>query len=349
VLAVILMTEIARQPIFAAAAPARLTIVRALLAVPAIAAFLMRRHAVAFPSLLVVLLAATSMVGDQGFRTLETFRSFFGVARISAVDVPGLGDNVMMLSHGTALHGAQAPVGPLGCKPLVYYAEETPIGQVFVTTKAARPAIDVGAVGLGTGTVATYVRRSDRMTFFEIDPLMVAIANSPKYFAYTTECAKTPPRFVIGDARLSLARVPDGAFDILLIDAFSSDAVPAHLMTVEAMRMYLSKIKPEGIVVLHLSNRNLDLMAPAQAGALAAGGHALYQHHAANPNLPFLWESSEDAVILARDEAALAPYAADPRWSRATATVRPWTDNYMNLIGALIARTRERIAGKEAA
>jgi predicted O-methyltransferase YrrM len=319
----------------------KMTLVKATLAITLVAAFLLRRHVLAFPGLLVMLLVSGSLIGDQ-VEVRQTWRSFFGVARQSVVNLEAYGGDVMMLAHGTTLHGAQAPVGPYGCKPMVYYAEETPIGQVFITSRAVKPALNFGAVGLGTGTVATFVRETDRMTFFEIDPLMVEIATNPAYFSYIGECAKGPIDFVMGDARLTLSQESNDKYDVLLIDAFSSDAVPAHLLTVEALKMYLTKIKPDGVVVLHLSNRNLNLLQPAQASALAAGAATLFRKHTADPNLPFLWESSEDVVIMARNPQALAAYASDPRWEPSQAVVRPWTDDYTNLVGALIARAMER-------
>ncbi len=314
-------------------------VVKSLLAVTMIAAFVLRANSFVFVGLLAMLLAASSIVGDR-VEVLHTWRSFFGVARQSRVDVPNFANGIMMLSHGSTLHGAQAPAGPYGCKPLLYYDEQTPIGEVFVKTKAARPMISIGAVGLGTGTVSTFVRPTDKLTFFEIDPMIVKIASDPKHFSYISECADGPIDFVLGDARLTVTRQPNDQFDILLIDAFSSDAIPAHLLTVEAVKTYLSKIKPDGIVILHLSNRNLNLRDPAEAVAIAAGGHALFQHYESDPQKPFMWESSEDVLIIARNEAALAPYVSDPSWRRATATVRPWTDDYTNLVGALISQTK---------
>jgi spermidine synthase len=315
-------------------------LVKMLLAVTMLAAFMLRINSLAFAALLTILIVSASMVGDR-VEVLQHWRSFFGVVRKSTVDVPGMGGQVVMLAHGTTLHGGQAVNPNFQCKPLSYYAEETPIGQVFTTTRRARPAINVGAVGLGTGTVSTYVRAADHMTFFEIDPLMVSIATSPRNFSYISNCALGHVGFVLGDARLTVTRQPNDQFDILLIDAFSSDAVPAHLLTVEAIKTYLTKIKPDGIVILHLSNRNLDLRGPAQAAAVASGGHGLLQRHVGDPQKPFMWESSEDAVIIARNEAALAPYANDPRWTRAKTSVRPWTDDYTNVAGSLVARMRQ--------
>jgi spermidine synthase len=187
------------------------------------------------------------------------------------------------------------------------------------------------------------------MSFFEIDPLMVQISTDPSYFSYTSKCAKGPIDFVLGDARLTLTKESPNKYDLLLVDAFSSDAVPSHLLTVEAMRMYLTKIKPDGVAILHLSNRNLELLGPAQAAVMAAGGAALTQRHLADPKLPSLSDASEHVVIFARSAEVLAPYRADPRWRPAVATVRPWTDDYTNLVGALVRRAQENWAKRSGA
>jgi SAM-dependent methyltransferase len=263
------------------------------------------------------------------------------VLRVSQAGAPALGGEVRLLSHGTTLHGAEALSPAFRCRPLVYYTPHTPIGQVFRALQAARPALRIGAVGLGAGRVAAYVRPADRLTFFEIDPLGVRIAR--EQFAYTTQCAAGPVDYVLGDARLTLAGQPRDAFDLLLIDAFSSDAVPAHLLTVEAMRDYLGHLKPDGVLILHLSNRNLELTGPAQAVAHAAGGAALVQRHRLTPGRGAGWESDEDAVIVGRSPAALAPFAADPRWmAEDFAPARAWTDDYVNLPGALWRKLRQR-------
>ena len=185
--------------------------------------------------------------------------------------------------------------------------------------------------------MASYDRAGDHFTFFEIDPLVLKVASDPRNFAYVSKCARGRLDFVLGDARLTLGHRATGPFDVLLIDAFSSDSVPAHLLTVEAARLYLSRIKPDGVVILHLSNRNLDLINPALAVARAAGGVALVQTHHLDPKLPSFWESSEDAVVFARNPGALAPFAADPRWRAADSHgVGPWTDDHIDLFGALV-------------
>ena len=199
-------------------------------------------------------------------------------------------------------------------------------------------------MGLGTGSVSAYVRPTDHLTFFEIDPLVIRISHDSGDFDYTTKCAKGPVDFVLGDARLTLAKQPKDEFDILLIDAFSSDSVPAHLLTVEAVKGYLTHLKPDGVLILHLSNRNLELRAPAMAVAQAAGGYALLQQHDEADGQPEMWESSEDALIVGRSAAALAAFESDDRWTQSDPTqARPWTDDYTNLVGAMIGRIRERL------
>jgi predicted O-methyltransferase YrrM len=315
------------------------------LGLTAVMAFLLRRRALVFTAAVLILTVAAARVGDR-IDVLHSWRSFFGVLHESRMTEPRLGGEVHMLAHGTTMHGAQALAPAFRCRPLVYYAHETPIGQVFDAQAARKAAITIGAVGLGTGSVAAYTRPGDALNFFEIDPLVVRVSTNRANFSYTSACARGRIGYVLGDARLTLSREPAGRYDILLIDAFSSDSVPAHLLTVEAARMYLSKLAPDGVVILHLSNRNLDLVQPAEAVALAAGARALVQRHHADPRLPPLWESSEDAVILARDAAALAPFLADARWKPVPAPrVRAWTDDYTNLFGALVRRTRERWQG----
>jgi spermidine synthase len=291
----------------------------------------------------VVLLGLVANRVNPSAEAYESRRSFFGVVHLTHYEVPEMGGDVRVFSHGTTLHGAQALDPRYRCRPLTYYAPETAIGQVFADVQARKGAVNIAAVGLGTGAVSAYVRPGDRMTFFEIDPQVVAIASDPKIFSYTSECAKGPVSYVLGDARLTLEKQPAGQYDILLIDAFSSDAIPAHLLTVEAMKGYLARIKPDGVVILHLSNRHLELVFPAASAARAAGGYALFQPYQASLDSPLYWESGEDVMIVGRSREAMAGYIAQPQWLAAPpATVRPWTDDYTNLVGALVGNVTGR-------
>jgi SAM-dependent methyltransferase len=316
-------------------------IVRALLCAAVISAFLVRKHALLMFGILVVISIGANATADRT-DTTRSWRSFFGVLSLSTTQAEARGGEIRMLAHGTTLHGAQAVHPYWQCQPMVYYTVGTPIGQVFLHQQAARPATRIGAVGLGTGSVAAYVRPGDHLTFFEIDPLVIRISNDPKNFTYTTRCAQGPVDYVVGDARLTLAGQPDASFDILLIDAFSSDAVPAHLLTVEALRGYLRKLRPDGVVILHLSNRNLDLIGPASAVVKAAGGYGYLQKRRVLGDGAF-WEADEDAIVVGRTPEAVAAYGRDPRWLTLEAGgVRPWTDDYTNLPGALWRKLQER-------
>ena len=311
-------------------------LVGGLLATAACLAVLLRGRALVFTAAITCLVFAAWRVTDTN-DVLWTGRSFFGVVRVSQANDPLVGD-VRVLTHGTTLHGAQAVSGSGRCRPLVYYAPQAPIGQVFAAAAAKKPRLSIGVVGLGSGAVAAYTRPGDALRFFEIDPLVLRVARDSGAFSYVGACSRGQIGYTLGDARLTLAKFPPGSFDLLLIDAFSSDSVPAHLLTTEAARMYLDKLKPDGVVIFHLSNRNLDLMRPAAAIGEAAGGQPLAQSF--RPGPPASYRSAdEDVVIVAKSAAGLAPFVHDRRWSKADpAGVRPWTDDYTNLFGALVRR-----------
>lgn len=316
---------------------------RAALVLAVLGAFLLRDRGLMFFAVIVAISLGAAAAGETT-DVRHRWRSFFGVVRQSEMTVPGYGGGPLkMLAHGTTLHGAQAAHPDYDCRPLAYYALETPIGQVFERGRLDPRELRIGAVGLGTGTVAAYTQPGDRLTFFEIDPQVVRIATDPKHFTYTTTCALGAIDYVIGDARLTLNQQPDATFDVLLIDAFSSDAVPAHLLTVEAVRGYFRKLKPDGLLILHLSNRNLDLRSPAAAVLDELGAFALMQRHSAAEGAPPLWESNEDAILASKSAEALRPYVEDGRWEGTDpAGVRPWTDDYTNLAGAMVRRMREK-------
>jgi SAM-dependent methyltransferase len=312
-----------------------LHLIKLLLAVTLISAFMLRDRAWFFLALCLVMVGASQLVSPQEI-LLKTDRDFFGVLRMTRMYVPGHGEG-RRLAHGTTLHGAQLLNPTDRCRPLVYYAPTTPIGQVFRAEMARKPVLKVAAIGMGAGTVAAYTRPGDSLRFFEIDPADVAMATDPANFTYINGCAKGHIDTVLGDARLTLSREPANTYDLILVDAFSSDSVPAHLLTVEAMRGYLMRLKPDGVVIMHLSNRNLELMQPVSGIARAAGGFALQQAYRKPPDGLEPIDTDEDAVIVGRDKAALAPFTSQPQWRPADpGRVRVWTDDYTNLFGALI-------------
>jgi hypothetical protein len=186
-------------------------------------------------------------------KTLHAARSFFGVYR-TVNDTEG-GKHVLF--HGTTIHGAQNLKTTL--QPIGYYHRSGPAGQVLRSLAQSQPEANVAIVGLGTGALACHGSAGQKFTFFEIDPLVEKIARDEKLFTYLRDCSPKT-EVVIGDARLTLAKAPKSFYDLLVLDAFSSDAIPTHLLTLEAIQLYLTKTAPDGIVLIHISNRYMDLV-----------------------------------------------------------------------------------------
>ena len=313
----------------------------ALIIVPAAAAVLINTRTRAVVLLYAALAIACSM---QSYGRQENHRSFFGVAHLEDVKSGRLGA-MRLLTHGTTLHGVQFLDPVKLCDTTTYYAEPTLVGRVFATEQAARPGLNIGAIGLGAGTVASYVRKTDRMRFYEIDPLMAKLAFDPMRFSFINGCAQGPVDVVLGDARLKLAAAPAAGYDLLLVDAFSSDAVPSHLLTVEGMREYLRVLTPDGVAALHLSNRNMDLRGPAAAAAKAAGAHALAGEYWTAPGTPPAIASSQYVLLISRSSEALQRYRGKEGWQEPKPDARAWTDDYTNVWGAVMTRAREVISG----
>ncbi len=315
-------------------------IAQVILGVAAICAFLTRDRALVF-TLILGMIAITTQIIARGYDWSLTDRSFFGVMRVAVVPEPGLGGDVHVLMHGTTLHGAQARNPDFACRPTLYYATATPIGQSAQIVQARGPSARIGVVGQGSGAMAAYKRAGDEMTFFEIDPMVDMLSRDPQWFSYISDCADGPVRTVLGDARLTMADEAAGTYDLLIIDAFSSDAVPTHLLTVEALQGYLDLVKPTGVVLLHLSNRNLEITQPAVAAARSIGAADLHQVYIEGADASEMAEASTEALVISPTEEGLADFRADPRWQTLAATeVRPWTDDYVNLFGSLMRNIR---------
>ncbi|MDO9441962.1 MAG: fused MFS/spermidine synthase, partial [Beijerinckiaceae bacterium] len=172
-------------------------------------------------------------------------------------------------------------------------------------------------------------------TFFEIDPTVIAIARDPKRFTFISECAPDAP-VILGDARLTLARQPDAAHDLIIVDAYSSDAIPVHLATAEAMAIYKSKLAPQGAVVMHISNRNLELQSVSIGIAAANNLRTWVYYDVAQPEDDANWKFASDVVISAVDAADIGSLKDNKLWieSEPTPGVRTWTDDYSNIAGA---------------
>ena len=233
------------------------------LAVPILLSRVRKRSFIELVGISVIgsLLVSWVLTADQPF--LQR-RSFFGVIRLDTTGV------ITLEFSGSTLHGVQFLQDERRREPTTYYVRQGPLGDAFADLRARLPHADISVVGLGVGTAAAYAQPGDTFAFFEIDRTVAEIAADPAYLTYLSD-APVRPRIVIGDARLSLADEPAGSLDLLVLDAFSSDAVPAHLLTQEAMEVYRRLMRPGGLIVFHVSNRYYDLASPVAATAKSLG------------------------------------------------------------------------------
>jgi hypothetical protein len=259
-------------------------------------------------------------------------RSFFGVLRLSA-DFPR---GMNTLAHGNTIHGMQrrSPVRSMRRVPLMYYFPTGPIGQVFEAYHRTPVVRRVGVIGLGVGSLAAYGMAGHEFTFFEIDPAVERIARNPAYFRYLEDC-RANWRVILGDARLSLGHVADGSYSLIVLDAFSGDAIPVHLLTREALRIYLAKLADGGLIALHISNNYLDLEPGVRELARDAGLVGLDRNEATIPRNDYdQGRRASHWIVLARRPADLSPLADRPGWRPLAGhgETALWTDDYTDLL-----------------
>ena len=276
------------------------------------------------PARLTLSFALLTLLIAMGSAGLHNERTFFGVLRVTEQD------GERQLFHGTTLHGVERFAGPLAGEPLTYYGRRGPLGDVF----AAYPRFDrVDAIGLGVGTLAAYGRPGERLTFYELDPAIARVAGDPRYFTYLRD-SRADVEIVLGDGRRTIARVPDGTSDLVIVDAFSSDSVPVHLITREALELYVRKLRPGGLVAFHVTNRHLEL-APVVARAARALGLAAVERNdraagARGDRTPSRW------LVIARSPERLQPLLERAGWRAPNVSAgRVWTDDYSNVLSVV--------------
>ena len=262
-----------------------------------------------------------------GEPVLSQDRSFFGVNRVEAQ-----AGGYHVLVNGTTTHGGQFVHDPdRALVPRAYYHPSGPIGQVMSEARRARGSRRVAVLGLGTGALACYARGDEEWMFFEIDRTVERIARDPRLFTYLRDCPGRH-RVVLGDARLSLAHERNRGFRLIVADVFSSDAIPVHLLTREAIRLYRAKLVPGGLLALHVSNRYLDLGPVAGALARDARLDCLTEWERDGVRVPGKVPSRW--VVMAESGRNLGRLASDPRWRPCQGGTRAWTDDFSNLVGA---------------
>jgi hypothetical protein len=294
-----------------------------------------------FATVVVALIAIRAYPADEG--RVVTVRSFFGVHKI--VITPHGQYHVLM--HGTTIHGAQKFENDDGTpvtgrpEPITYYHKDGGIGQAITAARERKAApLRVAVIGVGSGTLACASEPGETWKFFEIDQTMVDTARDPKYFSYIRNCE---PDFkpVIGDARLTFAKEPDGVYDLIIVDAYSSDAIPIHLATEEAMKIYKDKLAPQGAVVMHVSNRHLELASVIVGIADANDLKSWVYSEDSGRDDEYIFATS--VVVSAREETDVGKLASSDDWAETEADdkQRVWTDDYSNVLGAVWRRLRD--------
>ena len=298
------------------------------------------------PAMLVFAAGAfcTAAVVPPLFSEVQTFRSFFGVHRIS-YDEDG---RVRFLAHGTTIHGGvrvrNADGSPLPARPqpTTYYTFSGPIGEVIRSVRAHKGNLNhVALIGLGTGALACHREPGETFAFYEIDALVISLARDRAKFPFLPDCAPDAP-IILGDARLRIAGQQEKS-ELLIVDAFSSDAIPIHLMTAEAIALYRSKLVSDGVILFHISHRVMDLSDTVAGAAAAAGLRSFIRTDSgSSAGREDLWTPSRVVAVVMRPEDLGDLALAGGEWSPLApdAQARPWTDDYSTILTPLIAGFR---------
>lgn len=303
-----------------------------LLSLALLSCLVFRKQAVRFGLAVGAVLLSAHFAGPQGIPELHRERNFFGTLSVLTAD----NGTINILMHGTTNHGAQDFKPGNRRKALTYYSDEGPLGDFFWAFGDALAGKRIAVVGLGAGSVAAYGQRGQEITFYEIDPAVERIARDGRYFTFLAD-SEAKIAVVIGDARLKLAEAADRSYSLIVLDAFSSDAIPVHLLTREALGLYQSKLEEGGALLVHFTNRNL-LLEPLLAGlALDARSVCLIRRDRTAPAAEGVrLKAPSDWAVIARRPENLRHLPGSPGWDRAeTGRTVLWTDEYSSLLGLI--------------
>jgi hypothetical protein len=300
--------------------------------IPALLTFSQRRRPLCFTACVAALLLSGALVKSTFGHAVYAERTFFGVYRVRVDD--RIGHRFMF--HGTTLHGMQSLKPERRREPLSYFHRTGPLGQVFAGVPVASQTNEVAVAGLGVGSIASYAGPTQNWTYYEIDPAVERIAREASHFTYLADCGS---RCVViaGDARLSMAQARDGQFGLIILDAFSSDAIPMHLLTREAMALYLSKLAPGGVMAMNVSNVHLSISPVVARVAQAEGLMVLWQREPSTAGSLAVGKFPSEWMVMARDARDLGSLTADARWKAPIVppTTRLWTDDFSNILSVI--------------
>ncbi len=305
------------------------------LALPLILAHMTSQRPLRFALALAAIWLAVSLNPSDEGTLLFRQRNFFGTLRVT-YDASG---PFHRLYHGTTLHGLQFSTPERCDEPLAYYHRLGPCGAVMARHEQQPAGKRVAVIGLGIGATLAYARPDEDWTLYEIDPDVVQVARNTPWFSHWRRSPARSIRLVVGDARIGLQQAHVGEFGLIILDAFSSDSVPVHLLTREALQLYLSRLAPGGLLAANISSWSMDL-SRVMAGLAADAGlvclnwcdnQVLPESPATEGKYPSSW------VMLARQENDLGVLLHDPRWRRLLPLKKnaPWTDSYSNILDVL--------------
>ncbi len=308
-------------------------VMSAVVGIPPVICFAFSRRALRFAlGIGVLFFTYAQLLANPHGQVLFTERSFFGISQVQH-NVQGQYHGLM---HGRILHGVQSLDPARRDEPLSYYSAAGPIGQFFAAYTDGDAKQRVAVIGLGAGALACYRQPGQHWTFYEIDPTVVRIARDPQYFTFLHDCAPDE-RIVLGDARLSLSRVPEQSYDLMIFDAYSGDAVPVHLLTVEALKLYVTKLAPGGVLAFHISNLFFDLRPVVANLAHELGLSAWMQIHPVTEEERERGRYASEWMVVARTAADLERLTQDTRWQRQDndPDLALWTDGFSNVLAVM--------------
>ncbi|MGA8886474.1 MAG: fused MFS/spermidine synthase [Pseudolabrys sp.] len=271
--------------------------------------------------------------------TIQTLRSFFGVHKIYESD----DGRFRILKNGSTIHGAERIETEDGeavsgrPRPITYYHDKSAMNRVIEAVRARKGGpLRTAVIGLGSGSLACRIASGETWRFFEIDPTIIDIARDPDRFTFLSSCAPGLP-IVLGDARLTFAQELNHVYDLIIVDAYSSDAIPVHLATAEAMGIYKSKLSPQGVVMMHISNRHLELRSVVEGIAAANGLKTWIWSNGSEDTDDENYIFGSDVAISAENENDIGALSNDKFWvlTPPNPAVRTWTDDYSNIAGAV--------------
>ena len=263
-------------------------------------------------------------------RTLHITRNFFGTSRVST-DSTG---RINSLYSGNTVHGRQFVDPSRRCEPLSYHHENGPLGQVMAVFNAAPANSRVAVIGLGAGAMAPYSKPGQEWTFYEINPDVINLARNSPYFTYLQNCISGSLNVIEGDARLNLQNAEAGHYGVIVVDAFSSDAIPVHLVTEQALDLYLSKLAQGGMLAFHISNRSLDLK-PILADLAESRSLVCIAFDDLKPS-SFEGKDPSQWVVMARDLPEISNLSINSQWQRLNGKGRRvWSDDFSNILQAI--------------